>query len=496
MQKSLGAKSRARRRPLRVLSSNTARPPSEPLRPKPPPPAAAAAASAPGASAATADAALDRLLLARSDLAGVVSQIDELLADAIQCQAVSKRGKEEIESFNCFLSDTNSSLKQWTLRLKQALDTCPEEAGNVPKHTFGACSNSAAERNDNHNCSSSRIPDTDPVMSPSCNLLSSTSIPEADMIVSPSPLVSWRAGACMIESGKQLFLLTPLPKTKACSSRCTTSKTQLKTTTSMGQMNLASLPVWKLTVSDDDHHDLDQGMKVKEAGTNTGTPHVSRANKGSSEDRLCSPSSFSIQKSTRALPKSCLKTALSGKQPLLLPILEGSRKEGVENSGPIQGGKLSEESDGISSDEISKDLASRYDLYGFNKSTVNTYCRREVDDEPLDWFLSPLKSCVVNYVSDEKPAPTPASKYLQGRQDLSDNLPCQTPAVHSKAVLATPCRGLESTNLKGRQAGETTLKKELWARFEAVSTNELHFDKSVFQKADGNRFLHMLEEAS
>ncbi|KAL6609594.1 hypothetical protein ACP70R_039563 [Stipagrostis hirtigluma subsp. patula] len=497
MQKSLGAKSTARRLPLRVLSSNKARPPPESLRPKPPPPAAPAAAAS-GASAATADAALDRLLLARSDLAGIVSEIDKLLADAIQCQTVSKSGEQEIESFSCFLSDTNSSLKQWTSRLKQALKTCPEKTENVSKHTLGTCSNSAAEQNGKLNCSStSSLPDTDSAMSPSCNLLSSSSniLPETDMIVSPSPLVSWRAGACMVESGKQLFLLTPLPKQKACSSRCPTSKTQMKTTSSMSELNLPSLPVWKLTISDDDHRDLEQGVKVKEAGTGTVTPHISRASKDLSKDRLCSPCSFSIQKSTKALPRSCLKSAVSGKQQLFSPIPEGSRKEDAESDGPIQGGKRSESSDGISSDEISKDLASRYGLCGFNKPTTSTYHRREVD-EPLDWLLSPLKTCVLTELSDDKPVPTPASKNLKGRQDISDDLIAQTPAVHSKALLPTPWKGLESTNLKGRHAGETTLKRELWTRFEAVSTNELHFNKSVFQKAHGNNFLDMLEEAS
>ena len=78
MQKSLGAKSTARRRPLRVVSVNKARPAPQSLLRKPPPPAPAAAAAAPAARtpAADADAALDRLLLARSDLAGIVSLVD------------------------------------------------------------------------------------------------------------------------------------------------------------------------------------------------------------------------------------------------------------------------------------------------------------------------------------------------------------------------------------------------------------------------------------
>ena len=220
--------------------------------------------------------------------------------------------------------------------------------------------------------------------------------------------------------------------------------------------------------------------------------------------------SFSIQKSRRALPSPCLTTALRN---VFSPISEGSSKDGILSAGPAESDKPSAASDDTLSDE--KDLASRYpDLYGFNLPTGDVRRRRETD-EALDWFLSPLKTCVLMDPSptDDKPIPVPVpakdnkslidspwkgleSNKLKGRQELSDDNPIQTPAVHSKALLGTPWKGLESTNLKGRHAGETTLKKELWTRFEAVSTDDLHFDKSVFQKSDGRRFIDMLEEES
>ncbi|GJM89553.1 hypothetical protein PR202_ga05757 [Eleusine coracana subsp. coracana] len=387
MQKSLGPKSAVLRRPLRVLSGNKAqRPPEsalskrhppaaaqppESVRSKPPPPGAAQppepVRSKPFPTtepAAAADAALDRLLLARSDLAGIVSQ------------------------------------------------------------TQGMSSNPAAKRKGKLVSSSSNFPAAEPVATPSCNLnCSKSNLPDDDMIVSPSPLVSWRTGACMVESGKQLFLLTPLPKQKECSSRCPTLKTQLNTASSLDQLDLPSLPVWKLTIADDDHPDPEQVMKVKEARTDTSTPDVNTKIKDSLEYR--SPCTFSVQKNMRSVPRSCLKTALSSKQQLFSPIPEDSRKEDMSSDGMTQGDKRSKACDDLSSsDEISKDLAS------------------------------------------------------------------------SKALLVTPWKGLESTNLKGRRAGETTLKKELWNRFEAVSTGELHFDKSLFQKIEGKRFLDMLEEAT
>ncbi|XP_066367949.1 uncharacterized protein [Miscanthus floridulus] len=470
-QDSLGANSTAPRRPLSVLSGNRARPALKSLVGKPLPPAAAAS------PAAEVDAALDRLLFARTDLAVIISQVDELLSDALKCETLSKRATQEIESFNGFLTDTKASFKQWSSRLKQALETGPVETEAISKKTPGTCLNTAAKGNGKliSGSGSSKLPDTDPVESPCSNFT------EADMIVSPSPLVSWHTGSCMVESGKQLFHLTPLPKTEG-SSRCTTSKTQMKTASSIDQLNNLVRPVSKLTISDDNDPDLEQSVKVKESWTGTMTPHVAPANKVSLEDKLCSPCTSSIQKS-RALPKSCLKTALSSKQQLFSPIPEGSRKEDIDSNGPTGDDKRS----GSSSDEISKDLASRYDIYGLNRPT------RQAED-PLEWFLSPLKTMVLTDPSDNNPLPTPAWTNMEGKLNVPDDKPIQTPAVHSKALLGTPWKGLESTNLKGRLAGETTLKKELWTRFEAASANELHFDKARFQKTDTKCFLDMLEE--
>ncbi|XP_066361570.1 uncharacterized protein [Miscanthus floridulus] len=506
-QKSLGANSMTPRRPLSVLSGNKARPALESLKPAPP------ATPAAQATAAEVDAALDPLLFARTDLAGIISQVDKLVSDALKCETLSKRATQEIESFNGFLTDTKASFKQWSSRLKQALETGPVETEAISKNTPGTCLNTAAKGNGKLISGSSKLPDTDPVESPCSNFT------EADMIVSPSPLVSWHTGSCMVESGKQLFHLTPLPKTKACSSRCPTSKTQMKTASSIDQLNNLVRPVSKSTISDDNHPDLEQSVKVKESWTGTMTPHVAPANKASLEDKLCSPCTSSIQKS-RALPRSCLKTALSSKQQLFSPIPEGSRKEDIDSNGPTGDDKRSE-----SSDEISKDLASRYDIYGLNRSTrqaqdpptgdgkrsesssdeiskdlasrydiyVLNRPTRQAED-PLEWFLSPLRTMVLTDPSDNNPLPTPAWTNMEGKLNVPDDKPIQTPAVHSKALLGTPWKGLESTNLKGRLAGETTLKKELWTRFEAASANELHFDKARFQKTDAKCFLDMLEE--
>jgi hypothetical protein len=104
--------------------------------------------------------------------------------------------------------------------------------------------------------------------------------------------------------------------------------------------------------------------------------------------------------------------------------------------------------------EILKDLSSIYDIYGLNESNT---------EDPLEWFLSPLNTMVL---SD----PCPVRSDMEG-----DENPIQTPAVHRKTLLATPWESMESTKQKGRLARESTLKKELWTRFEAASANELYF---------------------
>ncbi|KAF0924256.1 hypothetical protein E2562_009963 [Oryza meyeriana var. granulata] len=332
MQKSQGPTT-ARRRPLRVLPGNrTPHPPpgSRPRKPAPPPAAAcpsatpsAAVCPPPPPASATADAAaLDRLLLARSDLAGLVSQIDELVCSALQCQTVSKKGKQEIEAFSSFLSDTNSSLKQWSPRLKQALQASPEKSKNVSKFSSGTCSVSATKGNDKLVCRNS------------------SNLDEPDLIVSPSPLVSWRAGA----------------------------------------------------------YEKPTAPPARDSQSFIDTPY-----KGLEIDNLQTIKEFS-------------------------------------DDNPIQTPSV------------------------YSKALLGT----------------PWKGL--------------ESDNLKKGQGILDDKPIQTPAAHSRALLGTPWKGMESTNLKGRQAGETTLKRELWTRFEAVSTNELHFDSSVFQRSDGRRFIDILEE--
>lgn len=54
----------------------------------------------------------------------------------------------------------------------------------------------------------------------------------------------------------------------------------------------------------------------------------------------------------------------------------------------------------------------------------------------------------------------------------------------------------ESTMRTGKRPGESTLKKELWTRFEAASSFEISYNASALQRTARKGFLDMLEEAS
>jgi hypothetical protein len=57
-------------------------------------------------------------------------------------------------------------------------------------------------------------------------------------------------------------------------------------------------------------------------------------------------------------------------------------------------------------------------------------------------------------------------------------------------------KGPESTICRGKVAGENTLKKELWTKFEAASTHGPRLNVSVPQNTAQRGFLDLLDEVS
>ncbi|KAJ0964781.1 hypothetical protein J5N97_025919 [Dioscorea zingiberensis] len=153
---------------------------------------------APAADRNDGDGAIDRLLLARSDLSDLIAQVDELVTRALANKTMDKSGGQVIESFRNVLCDMHSSLKAWVPRLQHAFADTSAKTEHKLRHTTNACSVSA-EYGDRNALPNSESKDK--------------------LEVSPSPLVSWRAGTCTVDCGRQLFLLTPLPKSTLLSSK-------------------------------------------------------------------------------------------------------------------------------------------------------------------------------------------------------------------------------------------------------------------------------------
>ncbi|ONK69804.1 uncharacterized protein A4U43_C05F26910 [Asparagus officinalis] len=384
--------------------------------------------------------ALDRLLLVRSELSNIFSEIDELVARALENKRTDRKAIQDIESFSKVLRDMHSSLKPWVSRLRQASPKQePLQIENqLGQQSIGArsvsCVNGEESTPRNRNDA------------------------ELDLIVSPSPLVSWRADSCTLDTGRQLFLLTPLPKLKATSSKCpVTSKSMVRILHHENQRGQPLTSTLRESASDS----LFQEPEAKMPQDNMVKPCTA----GTTNSVLES------SKDSLFLLTPCLKTF-----PQKSSALNGFVSENIPEL-PTQDDD-SKVSDDLTNDEVLDGLTSKYqELLGLQPNN-NFTNRRKDGNQALEWFLSPPKTCVLmEEPNEEKQVPTPCLN-------------------NSILLLATPLwKDVETTIHKGKRAGENTLKKELWARFEEVSKDGLHFDASVFQNTERKGFLDMLEEA-
>ncbi|XXG48154.1 hypothetical protein AAC387_Pa02g2672 [Persea americana] len=478
------------------------------------------------------ESSLDRLRLAHSDLSNLIRQIDELIVQAVKLNAKCKMGSQEIESFMCVVSDMQSTLKPWLPRFQQALSRPSTESDRWLGQSLLVQPESATneERNDV------------PKYSEELDLGS---------LISPSPLVSWPAN-CRVESGRQLFLLTPLPKMKSFSSKCPgPSKSVSEKVPHMGTPSHAlSLPPLT-TISADFGDDLLESVEFEPTSTKITKSAVTLTERSNSVE--FKPTSTKMTKSAVALTeRSSDSSFISASQfsnqryrdrPMLLttPLLKMSppktcryfepvsesfqqNKNDMIKPTPLASGVIDSEeslSSEKSSSPVSGCLASKYpELFGIQLTQKSAIKRQDVEAS-LDWFFSPPKTCILMEPPDEKLRTNPAGCNLFSNNDVydeqtanmvsaMDNKTCSRYQLTKKPVN----HGLCSTNLaapestpmwkdfgsslcKGKQPGENTLKRELWTRFEAVSTsNELHFNVSLFQETEGKGFLDRLEEVS
>ncbi|CAI9114215.1 OLC1v1014879C1 [Oldenlandia corymbosa var. corymbosa] len=400
------------------------------------------------------DASLDRLLLIHSDLSSLTNQIDELVVDALKI--TSKEGMKEVESFANFLSQMQMSLKQWVPRFRKVLSA---EPGNMKeKAEIGREGKSMMK-----------------------NMSSAAESPEQsnwDFLVSPSPLVSWRA-SCAHEGGKELFLLTPLPRQKDVS-----VKYQEPSKPALGAIASSSIapPPAIMDVGEETSSgDLVASIMVQK------TPE--KVSDRALESECFSPQNLCRKDGYMFIMTPCLKVSPPKSCVLLEPLAEFPRKAslGVHQSTPfvkgIQNSDESQDTESSNSQNSQKMPLTYPQFLGIKLGNNSGNRRRAVDESPC-WLRSPPKTCILMEPSDEN---------LQINDPCNSALPDVT-NKHHDATGKQEQREPKTTIQRGRCPGEDTLKRELWTKFEAASVRGVQFDVSPLENSSGNRFLDRLEE--
>ncbi|KAL6972753.1 hypothetical protein U1Q18_026926 [Sarracenia purpurea var. burkii] len=420
-----------------------------------------------------------------------IGDIDELVMQALKVKSIRKKGSKDIESFTHVLSEIQYSLKPWAPRFQKALSS--HSIGSENQLGQSLVSRTVPSKNEDKN-----------------NIVHSPTQTKLESLVSPSPLVSWRAD-CTIEGGRQLFLLTPLPRPKAFS-----SKLQGSSRPAIGK--IPSL----VAISRDAKDELLEGAVMKPSPSKVSDSFV--AKKESTIDfQFVSPPKLSKKDCSVLVMTPCLKMSPPKSCVLLEPISEVSHKDhhGVRKSTPFpvgiqdfSGSETSESSSG----EVSDNLALKYpELFGIQPPQKLGIGRKNngVEASP-NWFMSPPKTCVLMEPSDEKSlaeatinCQLPRTACVQNqptyfssvnRQGVRTNhcltrFYSQEPECSSKQIESTPVwKEPGSTFQTGKHPGENTLKKELWTKFEAASTHGIRFSVSVLEETAQKGFLDRLDE--
>ncbi|KAK8489614.1 hypothetical protein V6N12_005555 [Hibiscus sabdariffa] len=430
------------------------------------------------------DSSIDRLLLLHSDLSSFLRQIDELVVQAFKLKA-TEQGRKEIESFMNAISDMLSSLKPWIPRFQKALSSPAEEHKDQPGKHLEAEIVPFVDANEKE-----------------CLDVGSPEETTMDSLISPSPLVSWRAAGGNVERGRQLFLLTPLPMSKAMSSkRRDSSKSVYEGIASTSNVELASF----LNIPRDENDDLLEGVIIKATPVKpSGSIVVETDN--TSKHRFVSSPVFSERDHSVLVMTPCLKMSPPKSCVLLEPVHESldRSKFVVCKSTPYPvGTNNSGFSESIASEEASEDLSLKYpELRGIQRTRIPEMRKNELEASPT-WLFSPPKSCILLEPPDEKfldhvgtEHHLPITGALNQQTDACREIKT-TSQGNSAPVETTPMwKEGQSTMQRGKHPGESTLKKELWTKFEAVSTYGLHYNTSAGRRTARKGFLDMLDEVS
>ncbi|CAI9281080.1 unnamed protein product [Lactuca saligna] len=337
-------------------------------------------------------------------------QIDELVVQALEQKV---RNKKEIESFAHLLNNMQTSLKPWIPRFQKLLSTNDTTISKNQLQTILATSKKI----------------TPP--SPSINKpLENQESYKLDFMVSPSPLVSWHA-ECTQEGGRSLFMLTPLPKPSAFTSK----------------LKKSSKSVFKNITND---------LPVATSEFSSPEKVLKRENATNNDNNSIIVSTPYLKMSP---PKSCI---------LLEPASEHCKKTNGSVKNGIIGGGDSEASSSSSISQGYGHLGLKYpELFGIKHGDKMGNSRKAVEASP-NWCISPPKTCVLLEPSDD-------DKVVIKDVEINFHKPLDKGVVDSTPM----CKDLDTTVLRGKRVGENTLKKELWMRFEAATAHELRFKASV-----------------
>ncbi|GAB4842300.1 hypothetical protein Ancab_012270 [Ancistrocladus abbreviatus] len=425
---------------------------------------------------------IHHLLSVHSHISAALHQIDDLVTQAVEVRATNKNGMKEIESFAYVLSEILSSLKPWVPRFQKVLPVSSIECEDQLIQSFASGIDDFINEDAKHG-------DESPEPS------------KLESLVSPSPLVSWRAADFSVEQNKQLFLLTPLP-------RC--GKSMAKGQTLSKSVTFEKAGVYTLFVD----NGIDTfGILAKSTSENL--PDSIAKDKENGEGFL-SPPNFPKKDHSMIMTTPCLKVSPPRSCALLEPNCEFSQGnfDKFHKSTPFPIGKqiMRESPDSeTSSSEHSNTLGLKYTtLLRIKPASMSRNGRKQLEASPA-WFMSPPKTCTLmqpfnNKCLNDATLISSDQMYLVPRKvnDVEGN--CQqteklaSPAGHGGSFPleeSTPmCRASESAIQTGKHLGENTLKKELWTKFEAASTEGLHLNYCLFQRTVQKGFLDRLEEAS
>ncbi|XVF24898.1 hypothetical protein REPUB_Repub13aG0167400 [Reevesia pubescens] len=214
---------------------------------------------------------------------------------------------------------------------------------------------------------------------------------------------------------------------------------------------------------------------------------------------------------TMSPPKSCV----------LLELIHESSHRGdyvVRKSTPFPVGINNSGFSESSGSESSEDLALKYpELLGIQRIYRSGMGNKELESSPT-WLFSPPKSCILLEPQDEKSLDNVVTDHhlpitcaikqqtessLSKGNDVTDawqqnKMTNQENTDNNLALVeSTPMRKEPDCIMQtGKRPRESTLKKELWTKFEAVSTCGLRYNASAIQRTARKGFLDMLDEVS